>query len=697
MTTNETPASSSPKPSWFGQMASGRTGPALAIAVIAAAFGGGFLTAKTTDGLSFLRPRAAVEGAASSSAHNGANGWSLFGKPRSANAPRRGPARPDGFAVWRSRIDTSRPEPQACIELSKPLDPAKSYADFVLVSPELASTPAVSVKDGELCVGGVGFADRRITLLKGLPAKTGETLDANADVDFTFGEKPPYVGFAGEGVILPREDSDGIGVETVNVSRLSIEVWRVVDRNLVRKSISAPEPTAQGDYPSDYGDDSEDGEGRRVWKGEVTVKGEAGERVTTVFPLGAVLKEMQPGAYVIKAVDASARGPKDNSDDDDNNLPAQARRWVVFTDMALSAYEGSQALDVVARSLQSAKTLGGLRVALLARNGETLAEGKTDSAGRVRFDRPLLDGEGAEDARMVMAYGPQGDLAVLDLDRAPVDLSKQGVGGRAAGGGDEETSGRKASSVVDGYLYADRGIFRPGETAHLNVLLRDHEARAIKDRKGAVVIRRPSGVEFKRIGFDKTPTGSVVVDVDLPKGAPRGRWKAVLEIDGLDGSAGEMSFSVEDFAPQRLAVTATGQEAAPVGAGEARTIDISARFLYGAAGAGLQTQGEARLRADPDPFPQFKDYKWGDQREAFEEKFLELGSTVTDGEGHAIIALSTAEAGDTAQPLEADVTTSVFEPGGRPVREGLNLKVRTKPVYLASRSTRPTRREGATR
>jgi hypothetical protein len=101
--------------------------------------------------------------------------------------------------------------------MSKPLDPSKSYADFVLISPDLGRQPAVRVKDDELCIGGVGFTDHRVTLLKGLPAKGGETLTANADVDFTFGEKPPYVGFAGDGVILPREESDGVGIETINV------------------------------------------------------------------------------------------------------------------------------------------------------------------------------------------------------------------------------------------------------------------------------------------------------------------------------------------------------------------------------------------------------------------------------------------------------------------------------------------------
>ena len=81
----------------------------------------------------------------------------------------------------------------------------------------------------------------------------------------------------------------------------------------------------------------------------------AGDRTTTVFPLGAVLKDMKPGGYVIKARDASGgRAIKgDDGESLDPNPPAQARRWVMFTDMALSAYDGSEALDVVVPSENS--------------------------------------------------------------------------------------------------------------------------------------------------------------------------------------------------------------------------------------------------------------------------------------------------------------------------------------------------------
>jgi uncharacterized protein YfaS (alpha-2-macroglobulin family) len=447
----------------------------VAIAVAGAlilGFGGGFAVGKGGFFFGGGKPvgAQAVKGEA----------WSLFGKPRGAHAPRRGIPKPEGFAVWQTRVDSSGQDPLACIRMSKDLDPSKSYADFVLVSPDLGRQPSVRVKGDELCLGGVGFTDHRITLLKGLPAKGGDTLTANADVDFTFGEKPPYVGFAGDGVILPREESDGVGIETINVQTLAIEVWRVPDRNLVRKSITAPDPTGEGDYSGEYGDDAVGDDGRQVWKGTVPVTGGAtGQKATTVFPLGAVLKEMKAGAYVIKARDAS--GGRNPEEDSDNN-PAQARRWIVFTDMAMLAYDGSESLDVVVRSLKTAKTLSGVRVALVAADGESLAEAQSDADGRARFLRPLLKGQGAERAKMVMAYGPQGDLAVLDLDRSPVDLSKQGVGGRTEGGVD----GRSVASDIDGYLYADRGIYRPGETVHLTAMVRDRLAKAVSDRKGEI-------------------------------------------------------------------------------------------------------------------------------------------------------------------------------------------------------------------
>src|SRR6185436_1338727 len=54
-------------------------------------------------------------------------------------------------------------------------------------------------------------------------------------------------------------------------------------------------------------------------------------------------------------------------------------------------------------------------------------------------------------------------------------------------------------------------------------------------------------------------------------------------------------------------------------------------------------------------------------------------------DGHAVIHLPTTAAHDTVQPLEAAFLASVFEPGGRPVKEGATFKVRTAPSYLGAK------------
>jgi hypothetical protein len=56
--------------------------------------------------------------------------WPFFGKPRSAGAARAAPPKPEGFAVWRQHIDTSQADPVACVQMTRPLDPTKSYADY---------------------------------------------------------------------------------------------------------------------------------------------------------------------------------------------------------------------------------------------------------------------------------------------------------------------------------------------------------------------------------------------------------------------------------------------------------------------------------------------------------------------------------------------------------------------------------------
>ncbi|MBW8883107.1 MAG: hypothetical protein JF615_17315, partial [Asticcacaulis sp.] len=125
-----------------------RTLLAGAAAVLLSGFSIGFLVAKATNS-----PAVHTMGSNSDNGLIGGPATGLFGKPRPATAPRAGQAKPAGFDVWKQSLDTTGATPKACVQFSKPLDPSKPYGDYVVVSPALASAPAVSVKDDTLCVG----------------------------------------------------------------------------------------------------------------------------------------------------------------------------------------------------------------------------------------------------------------------------------------------------------------------------------------------------------------------------------------------------------------------------------------------------------------------------------------------------------------------------------------------------------------
>ena len=62
---------------------------------------------------------------------------------------------------------------------------------------------------------------------------------------------------------------------------------------------------------------------------------------------------------------------------------------------------------------------------------------------------------------MLMAYADNGDFAMLDLDRSPVDLTERDIGGR------------DPAHAADAFVYTERGVYRPGETVMATALIRD--------------------------------------------------------------------------------------------------------------------------------------------------------------------------------------------------------------------------------
>ena len=554
--------------------------------------------------------------------------------------------------------DTSGAMPKACFNFSQRIKAGSETAlrDYVVTQPKIPVN--LTINGSQLCAAGFGFEnDYSLTLREGLPSADEKVkLEAAQTVEISFGDKPGFVGFAGQGIILPRSNAQGLAIETVNVDELNVVVYRVTERILSQLSPEQGKASLEGQYSYDY---AANGKRVRVWGDKVAVEKKRNEKVTTVLPMKSIIGDLDPGAYIVTARDAAKK-----------NRPASAYRWIISTDMALTSYRGGDGLTVSVRSIESAKLQRGVKLALIAANNDILSEQITDVSGRVKFDAPILKGTGASYPKMVMAYGPENDYAILDLQRSPLDLSDFDIGGR------------RISGEVDVYGFAERGVYRPGETAHLTVMLRDSKVHAIEDRPVTLKVQKPNKAVVYTKRFETAPNGSVLTwDYDVPFSAPRGIWTVLIQADG-GGQVGKIEFSVEDFVPQKLRLDIDVDEK-PIRSGEIRDVVFDAQFLYGAPGGALEGEAEARLELDPIPFKDFAAYRFGPTSETFKERIIDMGGGITDADGKLELGLdlknNKVKAG---YPMRVQITGGVAEPGGRYVRDSVRIPVRTADNYL---------------
>ncbi|MEZ6028344.1 MAG: alpha-2-macroglobulin [Hyphomonadaceae bacterium] len=569
------------------------------------------------------------------------------------------------FEFVRYTIDVNGDLPKACLVFSSTLSPTTDYRPYV----DMGDGPQIALEtDGSnLCLGGMSFGnDREVRIRSGLPSADGRSLAFDEGVTIAFGDRPAYVGFKGDGVILPRIDADGLALETVNVDKVKVTISRITDRALAFKTITQGYSHSAGgwgymDYNSEVYDVAE-----KLWTGEIDTPGSPNSPTTTVFPIAKAVPRLQPGAYFVELDQISADG--DTSYDG-----AKAKRWLVITDLAVTTYSGTDGMLATVRSLQSAKAVSGVKLELVARNNEILARGDSDSAGRVSFSGPIMSGEGNVAPRMLMAYAPNGDFAVLDLDRSPVDLTERDIGGRTP------------AQAADAFVYTERGVYRPGETVHITSLIRDASAIALSNRAGSVVVYRPNGIEAGRMRFKdaRTFNGAISYAFPVPKSAARGSWRIATEVDGV-GVVGSDSFAVEDFVPQRIELKLQANTDTPMRAGESRPITSDVRFYYGAPGADLPVEGNVRVEADPNPFPDLKGFAFGRHDEQFRESTFDLATATTNAQGRAVLTLDprAADNTDSTRPLRLRAVLSAIEPGGRAVRDDVRVAYRPEARYV---------------
>ncbi len=293
-----------------------------------------------------------------------------------------------GFRILDYKVDNEAANPRVCFNFSDPLARKTDFTPYVAVAG--ATNAAISNEDQQLCVEGLKHGERyAIVIRQGLPSSVGESLLKNADYEIYVKDRSPQAHFAGRAYVLPRLGQLGAPLTTVNTSKVSVDVYRVGDRNLLSQIAGDDflKPISSGRAAAI---ESQDGakvverlDGRRL-------RAQQGRR-HRFSAQSSRRPSCSPGLYLVTAKPWTPPKPAGAEEDSVDQLATQ---WMVISDLGLTALSGADGVHAIVRSLSTAAPLAGVELRLVARNNEVLATKTTGADGRVDFDPGLSRGTG---------------------------------------------------------------------------------------------------------------------------------------------------------------------------------------------------------------------------------------------------------------------------------------------------------------
>ncbi|MFC5743338.1 alpha-2-macroglobulin family protein [Dyella tabacisoli] len=346
---------------------------------------------------------------------------------------------------------------------------------------------------------------------------------------------------------------------------------------------------------------------------------------------------------------SDSEGNGDNSDSEAQVPGAGDTRLVVVTDLGMlvkRALDGSQ--DVFVQSIRNGQPVAGASVSVLALNGQTLYSETTSADGMVHF--PTFKGLDRDKRPTLYLVKKADDLSFLPIsgyDRQ-LDYSRFDIGG-------ERNAANQGQ--LSAYLFSDRGIYRPGDTFNIGLIVRAASwTRSVAGIPLQAEIIDPRGVMVKQLPMSMDPSGFGELSYAPAETAPTGTWTVNLHIvkDGKAGAQiGSTTVQVKEFLPDRMKVDAKLSEQVSEGWVKPDQLKgiVDVQNLFGTPATDRRVEASLTLRPAWPEFRSWPAYHFYDIRRAKEGYEEALQDGKTDEKGHAEFALDLKKYADATYQL----------------------------------------------
>lgn len=329
------------------------------------------------------------------------------------------------------------------------------------------------------------------------------------------------------------------------------------------------------------------------------------------------------------------------------NQNKEINTTVLGSDLGLIVKKGSnKSYHFATTDLISAAPEGNVLIHLFNYQQELIATVTTDTNGLAIYDSEKTFAFAVAQKGNNYAYAKLQDGNALSLSKFDV-------------------SGKTLQKGLKGFLYTERGVYRPGDDIHLtfvlndktNPLPKDHPVKLeVTDARGKLVQR----TVLKSNNGSKETNGFYYFPIETEATAPTGNWNVTVNVGGASFSK---SLKVATIKPNRLKLKLDFEDET-LDASKPVSGSAQALWLHGAPARNLKIEMDATLRSSYTSFKGFENYNFNDPSRKFNEVEIPVIDTKLSDDGTIQFNKKFEINKKAPGMLTATFLTKVFEGGG---------------------------------
>lgn len=317
------------------------------------------------------------------------------------------------------------------------------------------------------------------------------------------------------------------------------------------------------------------------------------------------------------------------------------RRNVLASDLGLTTKRGDDGNTLIfVTDLKTTQPLSGVQVELYDFQRQVIGSATTGSDGKaiINSKEPpsvLVAKNGLQRGYLKLSYGEA--LSVSNFD----------------------VSGEVVQRGIKGFLYGDRGVWRPGDSLYLTFILEDKNKLLPQAHPVVFEMQNPQGQVVNRIVRSSSENGFYKFATATSSDAPTGNWTGRVKVGGTEFV---QPLKIETVKPNRLKINLDFGTERFTSSTVSGNLDV--KWLHGAPGKNLKAEFDMLLTRVPTNFSKYPDYIFEDPARDFYSEAQPVFEGRTDNEGKASVNVS-LESNYTAPGfLNAIFRGKVFEESG---------------------------------